>query len=57
MDHLNRALDLAFQRQAMDAPHPLYQIARTKNATVEAFSPLEEGSNRAVALPILRSSW
>jgi hypothetical protein len=57
MDHLNRALDLAFQRQDKAAPHALYQIARTKSTVVEAFLPLEEGSNDAVALPILRSSW
>jgi hypothetical protein len=56
IDHVNRELHLVFQRQET-APHALYQIARTKNTVVAAFSPLEEGSNHSVALPMVRSSW
>jgi hypothetical protein len=57
MDRVNRDLHLAFQRQATVVPHALYQKALSKNTRLEAFLPLEEGSNRSVALPILRSSW
>jgi hypothetical protein len=57
MDRVNRDLRLAFQRQKLAAPHPLYQKTLSNNTVVAAFSPLEEGSNRSVALPILRSSW
>ncbi|HEV8074129.1 MAG TPA: hypothetical protein VGP21_08340 [Opitutaceae bacterium] len=57
MDRVNRDLHLIFQRQAMAVPHALDQKALSKNTRLEAFLPLEEGSNRSVALPILRSSW
>jgi hypothetical protein len=57
MDRVNRDLRLAFQRQKLAAPHPLYQKTLSNNTVVAVFSPLEEGSNRSVALPILRSSW
>jgi hypothetical protein len=57
MDQVNRDLHLAFQRQELAGPHPLYQKALSKNTVVAVFSPLEEGSNRSVALPILRSTW
>ena len=57
MEHVNRDLRLAFQREKMGAPHALYQKALTNKTVVAAFSPLEEGSNRSVALPVLRSSW
>jgi hypothetical protein len=56
-DHVNRDLHAAFQREKMAAPHALYQTTLANKTVVAAFSPLEEGSNRAVALPILRSSW
>jgi hypothetical protein len=57
MDQVNRDLQLAFQRQELAGPHPLYQKTLSKNTVVAAFLPLEEGSNRSVALPILRSTW
>jgi hypothetical protein len=57
MDRVNRDLRLAFQRQALAAPHALYRKTLGKNTRLEAFLPLEEGSNHSVALPILRSSW
>jgi hypothetical protein len=57
MDRVNRDLHLALQRQELAGPNPLYQKTLSKNTVVAAFSPLEEGSNRSVALPILRSSW
>jgi len=50
-------LHLAFQRQAMAAPHALYQKVLANKTALAAFSPLEEGSNLSVALPVLRSSW
>jgi len=57
MAHVNRDLHLAFQLQGLAAPHPLYQKALAKSTVVAVFLPLEEGSNRSVALPVLRSSW
>jgi hypothetical protein len=57
MDRVNRDLQLVFQRQELTGPHPLYQKTLSKNTVVATFLPLEEGSNRSVALPILRSTW
>jgi hypothetical protein len=57
MDHVNRDLNVAFQRETMADPHALYQTTLANKTVVTVFSPLEEGSNRAVALPVLRSSW
>jgi hypothetical protein len=56
-DRVNRALHLAFQSQELAAPPALYQKTLTKNSVVAVFSPLEEGNNGSVALPVLRSSW
>jgi hypothetical protein len=57
LKQVNQELAEAFQREALAAPHALYQKALTKNTEVAVFFPLEEGSHRAVALPVLRSSW
>jgi hypothetical protein len=57
LDLVNRELQDAFQRQELAGPPALYQKALKKNIVVAVFSPLEEGSNGSVALPVLRSSW
>jgi hypothetical protein len=57
LKQVNQELQEAFQRQAMAAPHALYQKALTKNTEVAVFLPLEEGRNHAVALPVLRAFW
>jgi hypothetical protein len=57
MDHVNREMQEAFQRQEKTAQHALYRKALANNITLEAFVDWDESSHRPVALPVLRSSW